>query len=119
MVSRWKLKTRARQYCPYTRKYGNTRHGNLLQLMASYVWRLNDDELEIVKEQWFKTCADIIPDTNLARNWWTKLFTRYTESHRHYHTLKHIFFMLDYLTKLPEGCITRQLEVAIAIFFHE
>ena len=88
--------------------------------MDDYTWMISESELGFVKEQWFMTCLPIISDRDLVSDWWTKLFERYTESHRHYHTLKHIFFMLNYLTLFRcEGNITKPTQVILAIFFHE
>jgi predicted metal-dependent HD superfamily phosphohydrolase len=47
-----------------------------------------------------------------AERWWRELETRYSEPHRHYHTLRHIEEMLDLLPHADET-------VVMAVWFHD
>ena len=47
-----------------------------------------------------------------AERWWRELETRYSEPHRHYHTLRHIEEMLDLLPHADET-------VLMAVWFHD
>lgn len=47
-----------------------------------------------------------------AERWWRELETRYSEPHRHYHTLRHIEEMLDLLPHADET-------VRMAVWFHD
>ena len=49
---------------------------------------------------------------DVAERWWRELETRYSEPHRHYHTLRHIEEMLDLLPHADET-------VLMAVWFHD
>ena len=47
-----------------------------------------------------------------------RLFARYLEPHRHYHTLSHVEACLEVLDRNP-GLATRPAEVELALWFHD
>lgn len=51
-------------------------------------------------------------DEETAARWWAELEARYSEPHRHYHTLTHIEHMLDLLPHADET-------VLAAVWFHD
>ena len=82
-------------------------------------WNLSAAEREVVKEEWFNACKLIKLDPKISSDWWLTLSARYDETHRRYHTLAHIHFMLYHYNKHCAGVVAKHLEVVFAIFFHE
>ncbi len=82
-------------------------------------WQVTGSELEAVKRSWFDVCERIQVSQPFANEWWLNISQRYSEQHRHYHTIKHIHFMLEQMDGPLEKNITKHLEIILAIFFHE
>ena len=72
-----------------------------------------------VYREWFDVCQQLHVDSGIASHWWTLLASHYGEEHRHYHTLQHIEFMLDHLRNWCTERVKNNLEVKLAIYFHE
>ena len=57
-------------------------------------------------------------DDKIADRWWTIIVKKYSESQRHYHTMKHIEDMLR-LCEEHKGKLKNMKAVIYAIVFHE
>ena len=69
-----------------------------------------------------RLCKRIGVDGGVAAQAWSVLCLRYTEHHRHYHTLNHVRAMLGALDSVAgsTGVESRRLDlVEMAIWFHD
>ena len=74
--------------------------------------------MDSAKSDWLELCDILALPSSLAQKWWSCLCKYYGDSVRHYHTMNHIFDMLNHLRKFKDKFQSSQ-EVSLAIFFHE
>lgn len=76
-------------------------------------------EIKLSLQQRFSRIAERIDASDTVTVKWSEEFLRrYTESHRHYHTLTHIYDMFICL----DGCqslVENETTISLAIFFHD
>ena len=67
---------------------------------------------------WTDLCQRLFVSKDLRDKWWSIIHDNYQSNGRHYHTLKHIQFMLDCCEIFQKElkCVE---EVLLAIYFHE
>jgi predicted metal-dependent HD superfamily phosphohydrolase len=70
-------------------------------------------------DRWLATWAALgVPDTAAVRARHAELVTRYSEAHRHYHTLQHLAECFERLGEL-RGHAAHPAEVAVAVWYHD
>ncbi|KAL4235559.1 hypothetical protein ACF0H5_003955 [Mactra antiquata] len=72
----------------------------------------------ILKERWNNVCRKLKIPANLVDEYWMTIQTKYSESHRYYHTLKHLEDMFIHYDDIYDQLQSPVL-VALAIFFHD
>lgn len=71
-----------------------------------------------LKTEWTKLCSRLNVSAAIRAKWWIKIRDLYSESHRHYHTLKHVRELLEHSTKHNDK-LKRSEMVNLAIWFHD
>ena len=71
-----------------------------------------------MEERFASTCSELGVDVNVAERWRDRVFSRYNEPKRRYHTLQHLAEMFGYFDQFCSE-LTRPTWVAMAIFFHD
>ena len=71
-----------------------------------------------VERQWFALADRLAMNVAAATICWQALVDRYTQPHRHYHTLDHLAYMLGHAERLREQ-ITDASAFWLAIFYHD
>ena len=72
----------------------------------------------VVGLKWREMCSLMSLPQPLIESFWHELASRYSEPHRHYHTLEHILDMLEKRKEL-QAMVTDHISVDLAIFFHD
>ena len=67
---------------------------------------------------WQDLCRAVKVDQESSDRWWELVREHYTEPWRHYHTLSHLYDMLQHMDSCKKQLKNAQ-EVELAIFFHE
>ncbi|RYD49753.1 MAG: hypothetical protein EOP83_24780 [Verrucomicrobiaceae bacterium] len=67
------------------------------------------------KARFARLCGRLAIVDDVSENVWTDLYSRYSESHRHYHNLHHIEAMLVKMDEVSAGDVAMEL----AIWFHD
>ena len=69
-------------------------------------------------QRWTALCRDLNVKVSNALVWWRKIRRHHCESHRYYHTTRHLEEMFRVATELNEKNIVSN-DVTLAIFFHD
>ncbi len=67
---------------------------------------------------WVQLCQCYTSSTSTINDIFSRIVNAYSESHRTYHTLKHIEYMLTVVNMFPQE-LTNPHEVELAVWFHD
>ena len=78
-------------------------------------------ELNEIENIWIQVCNECKVCDHVIGKWWKVVCDSYSESQRHYHTLKHIGHMLWLIKHEPiiSASIQNLVSVVFAVFFHD
>lgn len=69
-----------------------------------------------LEHKWLRLARSQGADAAAAARWWSELSVRYSEPHRHYHTLDHI---AEFLSLLEQFELEQREHVEAAVWFHD
>lgn len=72
--------------------------------------------VEELAERWLDLTSYVTEE--VRKRWWDRIVSAYSEPHRKYHTLDHIYQMFQHYD-LNKDSLTDRYACAYAIFFHE
>lgn len=77
-------------------------------------------DVDCVKRRWQDVNRKVGVTDKATDKWWTVVRDRYSECHRHYHTLDHLNEMFQHLDSIKQHvALSRPQLISLAIFFHE
>ena len=77
-----------------------------------------NDLINSLKTRWLDLCADLNCDVDVKESVFNSLVTLYTEPHRAYHNLKHVYNLLGWAETVCENILDFQT-IGLAIWFHD
>jgi predicted metal-dependent HD superfamily phosphohydrolase len=75
-------------------------------------------EIDDIHEKWVQTCRAMKISDGKSHTTWKELVSRYSEPHRRYHTLDHLWAMCRTLSEFEEKLAAPDA-VYLAVFFHD
>lgn len=74
--------------------------------------------IDWLREEWFELCQKYSNDLDLIKSLWEEILLYYSEKHRHYHNLEHIYKLLKLLRNIDLK-LNDIDSLEFAIWFHD